>query len=85
MKPPIIINDSKTFERAGDLAVYRSVRRAEHAHELWAAEDRAISAFDSEGRLLKILPMQSEGGSGSSLRRRGRNISRCSQASFATF
>lgn len=57
MKPPIVINESPQSELAGDLCVYGSVEWAQLAHEAHDAEDEDIRAFDSEGRLLKMVPL----------------------------
>jgi hypothetical protein len=56
MKPPIIINESKYAEIAGDLSVYCSIELTERAHEYDSAFDDHQHAYDSEGLLLKIVP-----------------------------
>ena len=56
MRPPIIINESKYAEIAGDLSVYCSIELAERAIEYDSAFDDHQHAYDSEGLLLKIVP-----------------------------
>jgi hypothetical protein len=55
MKPPIIINDSAQIDVSGDLRVYDSIEAAEESLERDDARDDQLHAFDSEGRLLKII------------------------------
>lgn len=58
MQPPIIINDSKSIDAAGDVRVYDTVELAEKSLERDDAKDSQLHAFDSTGLRLKIVANQ---------------------------
>jgi hypothetical protein len=61
MKPPIILNEHARMDASGDLRVYDTIDLAEMSSESYDASDDSLHAFDSEGRLLKIVADQDGG------------------------
>jgi hypothetical protein len=54
LKTPIIINDSTSIDRAGDVGLWEDRADLEEWLEPWAAEEKMLSVFDAEGCRLKI-------------------------------
>lgn len=52
MKPPIIVDET------GDVAIFESVRAAELYLEPIDVKDDRYVAYDSEGRLLRLVPTE---------------------------
>ena len=61
MRAPIIINVSNDDRKSGDLRVYDSIEAAERSLERYDADEPDIHAYDSEGLLLRIYPLDDGG------------------------
>lgn len=54
MKPPLILNESRKIDQAGDVGFYRSNAEVLAQIEAIDVENQEYYAFDSEGRLLAL-------------------------------
>ena len=60
MKPPLILNESRKIDHAGDVGFYRSNVEVLAQIEAIDVENQEYYAFDSEGRLLALTLGENE-------------------------